>query len=200
MNLILAATDMEIEYFRKIFNHKNDILCYRIGIGIINSLYSTINILNSLNCNIRRIMLVGIGGGFENKVKLLDTCIASSEILGDFGICYDTYIQPFDNYKIDVNFKKKSIIEKYNIIEGNFITVNCVSTNKKRIEFFQKKYSPVCENMEGFSLAYLCKKKKIDFIEIRTISNIVGDRENWKIKESIEKLNEIGEKFIKEIL
>jgi futalosine hydrolase len=45
--------------------------------------------------------------------------------------------------------------------------------------------------MEGAALHYVCLMEKIPFLQIRSISNYIGERnkKNWNMKESIINLN-----------
>jgi futalosine hydrolase len=45
--------------------------------------------------------------------------------------------------------------------------------------------------MEGAAVHYVCVREKIPFVQIRSISNYIGDRnkKNWKIKEAVGTLN-----------
>ena len=47
------------------------------------------------------------------------------------------------------------------------------------------------ESMEGAALHYVCLKEKIPFLQIRSVSNYIGERnkKNWNMKESIANLN-----------
>ncbi len=51
---------------------------------------------------------------------------------------------------------------------------------------------PVVESMEGAALHYVCLMENIPFLQIRTVSNLMGERDKtrWKIKEAIKSLNE----------
>ena len=46
--------------------------------------------------------------------------------------------------------------------------------------------------MEGAALHYICLQEEIPFVQIRTVSNYVGERDKtkWKIKEAFENLND----------
>jgi futalosine hydrolase len=46
--------------------------------------------------------------------------------------------------------------------------------------------------MEGAALHFVCLMEKVPFIQIRSISNISGDRDKsrWNIKEAIKSLHE----------
>jgi futalosine hydrolase len=46
--------------------------------------------------------------------------------------------------------------------------------------------------MEGAAFHYLCLHEQVPFIQIRAISNMVGERNklNWKMKEAVYNLND----------
>ncbi|MFZ1371603.1 MAG: futalosine hydrolase, partial [Ferruginibacter sp.] len=56
---------------------------------------------------------------------------------------------------------------------------------------FIKQFKPGIETMEGAALHYVCLQENIPFLQIRSISNYVGERDKikWKLKEAIENLN-----------
>jgi futalosine hydrolase len=67
------------------------------------------------------------------------------------------------------------------------ITVNTITDDAEYNDRFQKKYHADIETMEGAALHYVCLQEKIPFLQIRGISNYVGERDkmNWKITEAI---------------
>jgi futalosine hydrolase len=77
------------------------------------------------------------------------------------------------------------------------ITVNKIHGNKKSIALLQQNIKKqniqgaVLESMEGAASAYVCRQLKQHAIQVRSVSNIVEERnrENWKMKEAIEALN-----------
>ena len=56
---------------------------------------------------------------------------------------------------------------------------------------FVQSFNADIETMEGAALHYVCLQEHIPFLQIRSISNHVGERDKtkWKIKEAIENLN-----------
>ena len=54
-----------------------------------------------------------------------------------------------------------------------------------------KQFDPGIETMEGAALHYVCLQENIPFIQIRSVSNHVGERDKtkWKMKEAINNLN-----------
>ena len=73
----------------------------------------------------------------------------------------------------------------------NSITVNQITSSKKTAELYSKKYKAAIENMEGAALHLVCIKENIPFVQIRSISNYVGERnkKKWELKEAVENLN-----------
>ena len=78
---------------------------------------------------------------------------------------------------------------KLNPVKG--ISVNQITTSNEMIRFYKKQFNPVTESMEGAALHYICLMEKISFLQIRSVSNYIGERnkKNWNIKESIINLN-----------
>ncbi len=70
------------------------------------------------------------------------------------------------------------------------MSVNEISTNAKKISLFKDIYKADIETMEGSAFHYVCLMRNIPFVQIRGISNVVGERDksNWKIKEAIESI------------
>lgn len=72
------------------------------------------------------------------------------------------------------------------------ITVNEISTDPIRINLLKQKSSNFVESMEGAAFHFVCLMEKIPFLQIRSVSNILGERDkkNWKMKEAINSLNQ----------
>jgi futalosine hydrolase len=70
------------------------------------------------------------------------------------------------------------------------LTVNEIKSSD--LEGFQRNTVPVVESMEGAALHYVCLMEKIPFLQIRSVSNILGDRDKsrWKMKEAREALHQ----------
>lgn len=71
------------------------------------------------------------------------------------------------------------------------ITVNKIGDNDSQNITVKEKFSPDVESMEGAAFHYVCLQQKINFLQLRGISNHVGERDKskWEIKESIKNLN-----------
>ena len=71
------------------------------------------------------------------------------------------------------------------------ITVNTITDSKKQIKKINKNFNADVESMEGAAFHYVCLQQNIPFLQLRSISNKVGERDKtkWKMKEAIENLN-----------
>lgn len=89
------------------------------------------------------------------------------------------------------------------------VTVAAASGTRQRADALRQRYasSPgrtehtdavgrvaLTENMEGFALAWACALAGIPFLEVRTVSNLVGSREpaHWRLKEAVAGLGGIS--------
>jgi futalosine hydrolase len=71
------------------------------------------------------------------------------------------------------------------------ITVNEITTRKDRIQQLVKKYDPFIETMEGAALHFVCRSTGTAFLQMRAISNYVGERDKskWVMKDALHNLN-----------
>jgi len=81
--------------------------------------------------------------------------------------------------------------KQYDLSCVRSIGINEITTRKERIELLKQKFKPDIESMEGTAFHYVCLKEKIPFLQIRAISNYVGERnkKKWNIEQAIENLN-----------
>ncbi|HZK62779.1 MAG TPA: futalosine hydrolase, partial [Puia sp.] len=87
----------------------------------------------------------------------------------------------------------------FSFLEG--ITVNEISTTPSRILALKQKSPSVVESMEGAALHYICLMEKIPFLQIRSVSNELGERDKsrWKLSESLSVLNAAVINIIKKL-
>ena len=92
---------------------------------------------------------------------------------------------PFENGLI-----KSEHAIKHGLRKVRGITVNKVHGNEKSIKQVQSRLSPDIESMEGAAFFYACKMSKVNFIQIRAISNYVEKRNknSWQIELALSNL------------
>jgi futalosine hydrolase len=173
---------------------------YQSGVGMLSTAVSLTRL--AIEDKPDLIIQIGIAGSFNKKIPLGKVVVVNEEILGDTGVEEDGNWKDIFDLKLEKSsyhpFEKRKLpnpwLSKYNLLklpEVNAITVNQISTNKNRIDALAKKYQPTIETMEGAALHYVCRETNIPFLQIRAISNYIGERDKskWKINHSIEQLN-----------
>ena len=176
------------------------VIFHQCGVGMLATAVSLMRLITDEKPDL--IIQAGIAGTFNNKTPLATTVVIKEETIADLGVEEDGKWKDIFDLKLEKTsyypFEKKKLpnqwIKKFNLLklpEVNAITINEISTNNKRIEQFKKKYNPVIESMEGAALHFVCREMNVPFIQIRSISNYVGERDKnkWQLKESIENLN-----------
>jgi futalosine hydrolase len=155
------------------------------------------------------VIQAGIAGCFDAATTLGKVVIIKEESLADMGVEEDGKWKDIFDLKLEKSsyhpFERRKLpnpwLTKFNLLklpEVNSITINEISTNKERIQQLVKKYDPVIESMEGAALHYVCREANIPFVQIRAVSNYIGERNkaNWKIKEAIDNLNQALLKYV----
>jgi len=106
---------------------------------------------------------------------------------------------PFSNGSLKNPYARLMEWSTLSFLEG--ITVNEVSTNPSRIRALKQNVPCFVESMEGAALHYVCLMEKIPFLQIRSVSNVLGERDKsrWKISEALLQLNETLIDIIKKL-
>lgn len=149
------------------------------------------------------VIQAGIGGSFSSDFPPRSVAFISEEVFADLGTIQEGEFtdifdlglagisdQPFTNRML-VNPQHDAWV-KYGLPFVRGATINSISSTEDQVERIRNKYNPVIESMEGAALHYTCLMEHIPFIQLRSVSNFVGetDKNNWKLKESIAILNE----------
>jgi futalosine hydrolase len=204
--LVVAATSFEISHFTA---PNSNISVLITGVGIPASMYQLQKNISSNNYDL--VIQAGIAGAFTNEFELGETVFVEQDTFGDIGIeenkiftpifetdLFDRNSFPFENGWL---INKNEILQQSNLELVKAITINKVNDNLLLKEQLINIFNSEIESMEGAALHYVCLQEKIPFIQIRSISNYVGERDKtkWKMNEAIENLNEELMKLIKEL-
>jgi len=201
--LVVSATSLEIKPIYEAFNKKIDFLI--TGIGIPQSTFKLTNKLNETKYDL--VINLGIAGSFNRDFELGKVVQVTEDCFADIGFEAMGSFIPISQSKIAQNQKNK-FTNNYNFLflkeieSAKGITVNSTSGNAKTINYRQRIFNADVESMEGASIFYVCTEKNINFIEIRSISNYIEERNtnNWNIPLAISNLNKYASKLISELL
>ena len=202
--IITAATNLELDGCAKkasqLFKKsKLKISFHATGIGMLVSGVKLTQLSSIHQPDL--IIQMGIAGSYIKNEPLGKVMVVASESIADIGVrengafkdLFETGLQKEN----EAPFKKRKLInqgiKKVNILKtvtAAAVTINEITTSPKRIKEIIAAHNPVLESMEGAALHYVGSLTQTPFIQIRAISNYVGERNKakWKIKESIEQL------------
>jgi futalosine hydrolase len=158
------------------------------------------------------IIQVGIAGSFDQSIPLGSVVVINEETIGDLGVEEDGKWKDLFDLKLEKSsyhpFEKRKLpnqwLAKYNFTglkEVSGITVNEITTHPERIQKLIKKFNPIIESMEGAALHYVARESNIPFIQIRAISNYIGERDKskWQMKNAIDNLNQTLLQYIDQL-
>ena len=210
--LIAAATKFEIQPTLQllekegfiIHGHKIDILI--TGVGMVSTTYNLTTKLIGKKYGF--IIQAGIAGTFSNDLLLGETVLVKQDAFGDIGMeekgnfttVFDAGFASKDEFPFTdgwlVNSNKlltTSLLKKVSAITVNKVSDSLLQ-RQQAIQYFE----PQAESMEGAAFHYVCLLQKLNFIQLRSISNAVGDRDKsrWRIKDAIDNLNTELEKLL----
>lgn len=194
--LLVAATAMEIEPF---LQEKPAADFLVTGVGVAATIFHLTKRVHQLDYDL--IIQAGIAGSFDDSCKPGEVVIVKQDNFADLGISeQDNFYSIFEKGFADENempFKKGWLVNEGDFINAfpyakvNAVTINTVSDSRIQKELLVSKFAPRVESMEGAALHYVCLQENIPFLQLRAISNSVGERDKskWAMKESIQNLN-----------
>lgn len=171
------------------------------GVGLVNTTY---NLSKKIALEKPDLAIqAGIAGSFQPLIHSPgNVVVVKEEVMGDLGVQEknETWTDIFDLKLADPNlfpFKSKRLVNPHNqlmqklnlpLVTG--VSVNEISTNPKRIHQLIDHYAPAIESMEGAAFHYVCLDEGIPFIQLRSISNRIGERDKlqWQLHKAIENL------------
>lgn len=148
------------------------------------------------------VIQAGIAGCFDKKIPLGTVVTVKQDTIADESVIEAKKLRTlFDMKLVPQNqppYTKGWLVNPDNgIMRRNkfkavkAISVNQITTSKQMIGLYEETFQPVVESMEGAALHYVCLSEKIPFLQLRSISNYIGDRNKskWNLKDSIANLN-----------
>ncbi|MHA4847201.1 futalosine hydrolase [Flavitalea antarctica] len=218
MNILLvSATDMETATFRESY-HANRKSAYK-GIEI-SFLTSGIGMLATaarltaavLSARPDVIIQAGIAGSFSNNLALGDVYRVASDLIADMGVneqgqwkdVFDLGLAepgspPYQERRLMA--REPGFLKLDHLPAAIGVSVNEITTDPTRITLLKHKYGAELESMEGAALHFVGLEQGIPFIQLRAVSNYIGERDkaNWRIREAITNLNNNLEAIIKQM-
>jgi futalosine hydrolase len=215
--LLVAATSLEIGPFlqqlhsaRKYHSNSRIIDVLITGIGLTATTYSITKQLTLKKYD--RVLQAGVAGCF-NKALPLGTVVAiKKDSIADQSVIelnqlkslFDLKLVPHNRFP----YKNKWLVNHHTDLlktsglrQVTGISVNEITTQPKKVRFYEQLFNPVTESMEGAALHYTCLMEGIPFLQIRSLSNYIAERNKakWNMKESIHNLNQALPQIIEKL-
>jgi len=216
--LITAAEEEEIITAKQAFNSlsreeqsKLEVTYLLTGIGTTSISYRLTKLLSADRFDLA--VNIGIAGSFSDEFPIGSVAVIEKEFFGDLGFETFTGFQTLFDYKIlDADtfpFKSgalhapemipeiEAVLSEYK--RATAVTVQTVSGSPEKRSRLEHDFKPQIESMEGAAFFYICALEGIPFIEIRSVSNEVGerDRAKWDIPLALNELKEACAKLLK---
>jgi futalosine hydrolase len=205
--LLIAATAAEISPFINHYRETEKLVHIDFsldvlvpGVGLMATTYALTRQLAIKKPDL--VILAGIGGCFDKNIPLATVVSISQDMVADQCVAEPNGIKTLFELKLakpnQFPYKNKwlvnpdkNLLKRSRLITVNGISVNEITTDKKKINFYRREFNPVIESMEGAALHYVCLMEKIPFLQIRSISNYIGERnkKKWKLKDAVTNLN-----------
>jgi len=199
--LLCASTEIElrptIEFIQKENIQGVDILI--TGIGMMATTYTLTRSI--LNKRPDFVLQAGIAGCLDENLPLTKTVLVENENIGDLGVEEKQTFKTLFNLSL---LDKNSFPWKHGKLSNNIaqlkstglkivdaVSVNEISTDMGRIEYYKNELNASIESMEGAALHYVALQEKVRFLQMRSLSNFVGERDKnkWVIDVAVANLN-----------
>jgi futalosine hydrolase len=204
--LLVSATEFEIASYLK---QKDRIDVLLTGVGMPMALYHLQKKITENRYNL--VIQAGLAGAFTTKFELGETVLVKQDSFGDLGIEEKELFTPiFETDLFNKNefpFENGWLVNKNNILQQSTlavvkaVTINKVTDKGSVKQQLIDSFNADIETMEGAALHYVCLQQNIPFIQLRAISNYVGERDKtkWKIDVAITNLNNELQKLLNQL-
>lgn len=201
--LLFSATEFEIApTLQAIRDNKwaDDVQVVITGVGLMAATYA---ITKAVATNKPQVMLqAGLAGCIDNTIPLGTTAAVLRESVGDMGVSQKgNFTSAFELGLLKENeypWQEGKLVNAHDdLLKAtglpfvDSITVNEISTAEDRISYYKNGLQAGIESMEGAALHYVGLLEALPFLQIRSFSNYVGERDKskWVLDGAVEILN-----------
>ncbi len=204
--LLTAATENELELFINLYSNVDILIT---GVGTPATMYNLQKRLQQEEYHY--VIQAGIAGAFSDELNLAETVLVKQDTFGDIGAeenqIFTSFIgSPLINahtfpYADGWLLNTEGMPKNSSLKSVKAVTVNKVSDSSVQKQQLINAFDPQIETMEGAGFHFVCLQEAIPFVQIRAISNYVGERDKskWKIRDAFENLNQELVKLISQL-
>jgi len=187
-----------------------DALLVVTGVGPVNAALEMGAVLGRYD--VSGVLNLGLAGSFDLNAAPLESVVAASrEAFPEYGVVSeapfaDASAFPFPQWEDaagrvfqslelspDDSAGEMGLVLPQSVRRGAALTVAGITGTFERARAMAEQNGALTESMEGFALALACRTRQTPFLEVRTISNRVGerDRTKWKLIKALEGLGSV---------
>ena len=192
--LVAAATELEIKPFKTQYPSADILIT---GVGSPATIYHLTKRVQAIDYDL--VIQAGIAGVFGNDHRLGDVVTVQSDQFADLGVLTATGFESIFDMKLadpEIMPYQKGWLnnpESYSLPYGKVkgITVNTITDDPAIIQMFSAKFCADIETMEGAAVHYVCLQENVPFLQLRSLSNHIGERDKtkWMLELAIHNLN-----------
>ncbi|MDD4422741.1 MAG: 5'-methylthioadenosine/S-adenosylhomocysteine nucleosidase [Eubacteriales bacterium] len=173
------------------------------GVCKTNAAIATQILIDTFDCD--SIINAGTAGGMDKQLNIFDTVISTQVAHWDITDGILTEFHPWAKsmfFKSDIKLieiAKKAASGIENVYFGRMVSGEAFIEDKYRNEI-NKKFSPLCTDMETASIAQACYVNNIPFISIRTITDNAEHSGEKAFLQNCERASQISADIVKNML
>lgn len=199
--LLCAATEFElgpsVKELQQQYPGKIEVLI--TGVGMMATTYALSRRICMQKPGI--ILQAGVAGSFNPGLEPGRIVSVVSETIGDLGVEENGVFQPISKLALadqdELPWSGGKLVNEHEIVSMaglplvHAVTVNEISTSPKRMAYYRETLKADVESMEGAALHYVALKEEVPFLQLRAVSNFVGERNKaeWLLDEAIIRLD-----------
>lgn len=201
---IAAATALELDAVRPALQARSDghapheLSYWTTGVGLLHATHALTTRIRAERPGL--VVQVGIGGAFHtDRHPVGSAACVSRDTLADLGVleadgwrdAFDMGLADPDAYPYQGGWLPNPhdrLLRLTGLPSTSGVTVNRVSTDPGWIDTLGRRLQPGLESMEGAALHYACLMAAVPFLQLRGVSNRVGERDKsaWRIHQALD--------------
>ena len=159
---------------------RDDVHVVAVGVGPVEAAHGTARALAARRY--QAVLNAGIAGGFRDRCTVGDAVVVTREEYVELGLEDGTAFPLPEGLALERTVEAHpSLLQPFldgliPVIVGRGVTSATVTSTDARATLLAQRYRPDVESMEGFAVLRAAHQVGVPAIEIRGVSNLVGDR------------------------
>ncbi len=189
---VVSAMPIEVNYIHEYLKEKEDwekvsedtylnpkkqvtLTAQVMGVGKVNAAYKTTEIIYQLHPDL--IVNIGYAGAMVDQAKRGDVAIGTEYVQVDFIPFLDENITPISKSPQKLVSKLETVAEKlgFTYYTGKISTGDFFLQSLEKKQEIQRIYHPIAFDMETAAVAQVATIKEIDFLGLRTFSDMADE-------------------------